>query len=144
MNYRSIIIRIVALPACAQDDIEKHRSCKLCGMDRKAFAYSRMLIVYADGSQTGLCSLNCAVTELKANPAKKVVTLLVADRNSHELLDVTKAYWVMGGRISGVMTVNPKWAFATQESAQKFVRDNGGKVSSWDEVLTTAIKEASQ
>jgi len=112
-------------------------------MDRKAFAYSRMLVVYADGSQTGLCSLNCAATELKATPAKKVVTLLVADRNSHELLDVTKAYWVMGGRIKGVMTENPKWAFVTLDAAQKFVRDSGGKVLSWDEVLTTALKEAS-
>ncbi len=45
----------------AQDDIDAHRSCASCGMDRKAYGYSRMLIQYEDGAMVGTCSLHCAV-----------------------------------------------------------------------------------
>ena len=30
--------------ALAQDDVAKQASCKYCGMDRKTFAHSRMLV----------------------------------------------------------------------------------------------------
>ncbi|GAM09724.1 nosL protein [Geobacter sp. OR-1] len=138
------LLLMAAFPVLAHDDIEKHRSCSHCGMDRKAYGYSRMLIIYADGSQTGICSLHCAVTELKTYPDKKAASLLVADRNNHELLDATKAFWVMGGRKRGVMTANPAWAFASQQEAQSFVHDYGGRLSSWDEVSAAAIKELPQ
>ena len=71
-----------ALSAFAHEDIERHRDCGQCGMDRKAFDHSRMLIVYEDGSQVGVCSLHCAVTELNEHKGKKVKSLLVADRDT--------------------------------------------------------------
>jgi len=111
-------------------------------MDRKAFDFSRMLIVYVDGSQSGVCSLNCAVTELNEHKEKKVKSLLVADRDTHQLVDAEKAYWVMGGKKRGVMTQRPKWAFATLTAAQAFVDANGGTVFPWADVLAAARKDA--
>ena len=44
----------------AEDDINEHRSCAQCGMDRKAYAYSRMLIRYEDGATTAFVArLRC-------------------------------------------------------------------------------------
>ena len=127
--------------AVAAGKVENPPSCQQCGMDREFFAQSRMLIVYADGSSAGECSLNCAVVEMKQNRGKKVKSLLVADYNTKELLEASTAAWVVGGRKGGVMTSEAKWAFAGKEAAQKFVWENGGKVTTFDEALDLAIKE---
>ena len=128
--------------AIAHEDIDTHRSCEYCGMDRKVYGYSRALVVYEDGSRTGVCSLHCAVTELNAHKEKKLKQLLVADRDSHQLIDAQQAVWVLGGSKRGVMTPFPEWAFATKSAAQAFIAANGGKITTWQEALTAAREEA--
>ncbi len=125
----------------AADQSESPGSCKQCGMDRVAFAYSRMLILYADGTTAAICSLNCATIEMKSNKAKRVKSLKVADLNSKKLVNAETATWVIGGSKPGVMTEMPKWAFARKEDAQKFVRAYGGRVASFSEALNLAIRE---
>jgi nitrous oxide reductase accessory protein NosL len=136
------LLLAVALPVFANDDIEKHRSCAHCGMDRKAYGYSRMLVVYTDGNQTGVCSLHCAVIEMTVNPANKVKSLLVADRDSHQLTDAENAFWVLGGSKRGVMTARPKWAFAIKEAAMKFIGTFGGSLVSWEQALAAGKEDA--
>ena len=128
----------------AQDDINDHRSCVNCGMDRKAYGFSRMLIQYEDGSARGVCSLHCAVVELDANPGRKVKSLLVADRDTRTLIDAEQANWVMGGGKRGVMTQQPKWAFQSKESAEAFIKANGGKLVTWAEALAAAREETAR
>ncbi|MFA7403647.1 MAG: nitrous oxide reductase accessory protein NosL [Pelobacteraceae bacterium] len=124
-----------------QDDTQEHRSCSVCGMDRKAYGYSRMLITYHDGTQTGVCSLHCAVSELDSHKDRPVSSLLVADRDTRRLIDSGKAVWVMGGKKRGVMTQRPKWAFGTEEAARSFIAANGGVIASWAEVQAAAREE---
>jgi copper chaperone NosL len=128
----------------AQSDIEDHRSCAHCGMDRKAYGYSRMLVQYGDGAVVGVCSLHCAIVELEANQGRTVKTLLVADRDTRTLIDAEKAIWVMGGKKRGVMTQLPKWAFQTKTDAEDFIKANGGKIVSLEEALTAAREELVQ
>jgi len=135
------LLLIVGSAAYAQDDISEHRNCVQCGMDRKAYGYSRMLIVYEDGSKVGVCSLHCAVVELNAS-GRKLKSLLVADRNTRSLIDAESAVWVMGGKKKGVMTQRPKWAFSDKAAAQDFVGSNGGTIVSWDDVLAAAREDA--
>lgn len=130
--------------AFAQSDIEDHRSCAHCGMDRKAYGYSRILVQYGDGSVVGVCSLHCAVVELDANQGRTVKTLQVADRDSRTLIDAEKAIWVMGGKKRGVMTQLPKWAFQTKADAEAFIKENGGKIVSLEEALAAAREELGQ
>jgi len=130
--------------AFAQSDIEDHRSCAHCGMDRKAYGYSRMLVQYGDGAVVGVCSLHCAIVELDANQGRTVKTLLVADRDTRTLIDAEKAIWVMGGKKRGVMTQLPKWAFQTKTDAEAFIKANGGKIVSLEEALTAAREELVQ
>jgi len=122
--------------------IEAPNECKQCGMDRNVFNYSRMLISYKDGTTVGVCSLNCAVTEMGNNKHRKVILLQVADHDSQALIEAGKAVWVMGGKKQGVMTQRPKWAFATKESAQKFIALYGGTITTWAEVLSAAKADA--
>ncbi len=136
------LLLVGTFPAESGNDIEQQRSCTHCGMDRKAYGYSRMLVKYADGSQSGVCSLHCAVTEMNTHPDKKITTMQVADRNNQDLLEAPSAFWITGGRKRGVMTGTPTWAFATQEAAVQFIHDHGGTLSTWENILAAARKEA--
>ena len=127
--------------AVADRNVESPKACQLCGMDRTKFAYSRMVVVYADGTSDGVCSLNCAVEQMKKYPKRQVKLLMVADCATRELVDVRTATWVIGGEKPGVMTSMPKWAFARKEDAQKFITNNGGRLATFDEALNLALKE---
>jgi nitrous oxide reductase accessory protein NosL len=132
---------LIGFAANAADTVENPKPCKQCGMDRVAFSYSRMLILYADGTTSGTCSLNCAAVEMKENKGKQVKSLKVADYVTNKLVDARSATWVIGGGKQGVMTDMPKWAFAKKDDAQKFVKENGGRVTTFDEALNLALSE---
>lgn len=138
-----IVALFATLPdrARAQDDIREHRSCSLCGMDRKAYGYSRMLIQFQGGVQIGVCSLHCAVSELDADRERAVKSILVADRDTRLMIDAEKAFWVLGGSKRGVMTPLPKWAFGSEAAARAFITDYGGRLASWTEALAAARAE---
>jgi nitrous oxide reductase accessory protein NosL len=129
--------------ALGLDDIASHRICSNCGMDRKSYGYSRTLIRYADGSEVGCCSLNCALVELEGHPGRQLQALLVADRDTLALIDSKSAYWVMGGKKRGVMTGRPKWAFAGRRAAATFLASHGGAPVNWETVLAAAQEDAS-
>jgi nitrous oxide reductase accessory protein NosL len=136
-----MLLVCVAAVAFAADPVENPKACKVCGMDRTVFAQSRMLIVYADGTTVGVCSLHCAVEEMKQNKDKQVTSLKAADYTTLALIDARSAIWVVGGKKEGVMTSVAKWAFARDEDARNFVKENGGKVTTFDEAMTAAAQE---
>jgi copper chaperone NosL len=136
-----ILVSFTGISALAQSDIDSHRDCVCCGMDRKAYGYSRMLIQYEDGSEVGVCSLRCALIEIDAHKDRRLKALLVADRNTRTLIDADKAVWVLGGRKGGVMTRRAKWAFASNDTARKFIESYGGNIVAWDEALAAARED---
>lgn len=150
MNLRlfaTLLLALVALTAssssAAADDLADHRTCTYCGMDRKAYGYSRMLLRYEDGSSAGVCSLHCAVTEMNT-AGKRRQAILVADRTTRRLIPAETAAWVIGGRKRGVMTHRPKWAFASKTAAEAFITANGGAIADWATALAAARDDAGQ
>lgn len=136
------LLSLTAVTAFAQSDVDQHRNCTHCGMDRKAYGYSRMLIEYKDGKKIGTCSLHCTVTELNSAKGSEVISFKVADRTTQALIDAEKAVWTIGGKKRGVMTAQAKWAFASKEGAQKFIAANGGTLATWSEALKAAKDDA--
>jgi nitrous oxide reductase accessory protein NosL len=136
-----VLVALQTATALAHDDIGEYRECRQCGMDRKAYGYSRMLVVYEDGSRAGVCSLHCAAIEIGEHTDKKVKSLWVADRDTHLLIDAKTAYWVIGGRKRGVMTPIAKWAFADKKAAAAFIKENGGTLATFDVALKAAVEE---
>ena len=122
-------------------DIEQHHSCTYCGMDREKFAQSRVLIEYDDGTSLGACSLHCAAVDLANNIDKTPKFIGVGDYYSKKLVDAEKAFWVVGGSKQGVMTANPKWAFASKQDAEKFLKENGGALANFDEAISAAYND---
>ena len=126
----------------AMDKVEPPAECKQCGMDRPTFARSRMMVVYADGSKHGTCSLQCTAANLKAADGKRIKSILVADYDTRQLIDAKSAKWVIGGKLPGVMSPVAKWAFAKEQAAKQFIKENGGKLATFDEALKMAGGDA--
>jgi len=127
--------------AQAQEDVQKHPSCKYCGMDREKFGHSRILIEYDGASGVGTCSIHCAAIDLAINIDKTPKAIQVGDYNSKALIDAAKASWVIGGSKMGVMTKRAKWAFENGQDAEKFIKENGGRIATFDEAMKAAYED---
>jgi copper chaperone NosL len=126
------------------NDVKEIPSCKYCGMNRETFAHSRMHIEYSDGTKEGLCSLHCAAVDLALNLDKAPKTIRVGDYGTKGLINAETAVWVIGGSKPGVMTKNAKWAFANKDDAEKFQRENGGRIAGFDEALEASYKDLAE
>jgi copper chaperone NosL len=138
-------IRITHKKSAATDitmaDMENLPECIYCGMSRHQYAYSRALVIYDDGTAVGTCSIHCAAIDLTVNMNKPVNSVMIADYSTRKLIDAEKAVWVIGGEKSGVMTKRAKWAFEKREEAEQFIKDNGGQISTLDEVMKTTFED---
>jgi copper chaperone NosL len=122
-------------------DINTHPKCTYCGMDRKEYSYSRVLIKYRDGSEVGFCSVHCAGLDLALHPEKVPERIMVGTYDHRNLIDVEKAVWVLGGEKYGIMSIRGKWAFEKKEDAEVFMRDFGGSISDFRHVMTAAYED---
>ncbi len=123
------------------DDIAAHPECAYCGMDRKKYAHSRVLICYRDGSEVALCSVHCAGLDLALHPEKVPAQIMVGTYNRGSLIDAEKASWVLGGSKQGVMSIRGKWAFEKKEDAGAYMREFGGAITSFRNVMTAAFED---
>ena len=130
--------------AQVQNDIQRNPSCKYCGMDRGMFAHSRMLIEYDDATTVGTCSIHCVAVDLALNIDRTPKTITVGDYNTKNLIDVDKGFWVIGGNKPGVMTKRAKWAFEKKEDAEKFIKENGGGIATFDEAMKASYEDMYQ
>jgi len=142
--FTLIVFAASTLAAFAQDDIKQTPNCKYCGMDRQMFSHSRMLVTYEGGSFVGTCSLHCAALDLGLTLDKTPKAIMVADYGTKKLIDAEKAMWVIGGSVQGVMTRNAKWAFENKMGAEKFIKQNGGALATFDEAIKQAYEEMYQ
>lgn len=138
-----MLVSIAGVCLAAELKVEAPADCQKCGMNRTTFAQSRMVVTYKDGS-TGTCSINCAVVDVKANKGKEVKSFQVGDYDSKKLINARTATWVIGGNKKGVMTPVAKWAFADKSGAEKFIKGNGGKLATFDEVVKATEKELAE
>jgi len=141
-----IYLLVLSLPVLlglvpVKDDIASHPECQYCGMDRKKFGFSRMLIVYEDGTVVPTCSIHCTGIDLALNPHKLIRSTSVGDYDTHELLNAENAVWVLGGDRMGVMSIQGKWAFKNRSSAERFIGEHGGVISTYDGVMRAVFED---
>jgi nitrous oxide reductase accessory protein NosL len=136
-----VALFFIGTHAVAQQDVDKHGSCKHCGMDRKMFAHSRMLLVYEDGSELGACSLHCVAVDLSLNIDRTPKSIQVADFNTKNLIDAEKAFWVIGGNKPGVMSKRAKWAFEKKADAEAFIKENKGTLADFEAALKATYED---
>jgi nitrous oxide reductase accessory protein NosL len=134
-------------PQASVNDIEKYPKCPYCGMDRKQFHHSRMLVHYSDDLADGVCSLHCAALSLSLNIDRDPKALWVGDNAApgdiKPLVDVDKASFLVGSKVPGVMTARSKVAFGTEAAAQAVQAAQGGELLKFDQALLAAYTDMS-
>jgi len=135
-------------PQANANDIEKQPKCPYCGMDRKQYHHSRMLVHYSDDLADGTCSLHCAAISLSLNVDREPKTLWVGDNAAagdvKPLVEVDKATFLVGSKIPGVMTANSKVAYGSEAAAKAAQAANGGELMKFDQALLAAYTDMSK
>lgn len=132
-------------PAAPEDDIEKYPKCPYCGMSRKQYSHSRMLVHFADDVADGTCSLHCAAISLSINIDREPRAIYVGDNTAvgdvKPLVDVGKATFLVGSAIRGVMSKRSKVAYGSVEAAHAAQVANGGELANFEQALSAAYAD---
>ena len=141
------IPKTAADPQPQVDDIAKYPKCPYCGMDRKQYHHSRMVVHYADDLANGTCSLHCAAISLSLNIDRDPKALWVGDNavegDTTPLVEVEKASFVVGSKLPGVMTARSKVAYGNADAAKASQAANGGELTDFDGALLAAYTDMS-
>ena len=66
-------------PQPQENDLAKFPKCPYCGMDRRQYHHSRMLIQYANDVPDAVCSIHCAAISLSLNIDAEPKAIWVGD-----------------------------------------------------------------
>jgi nitrous oxide reductase accessory protein NosL len=134
--------------SAAQDDVAKYASCPYCGMNRRQFHHSRMLVHYADDLPDPTCSLHCAAISLALNVDRGPKAIYVADTTAttevKPLIEVEKATFLVGSTLPGVMTKRSKVAYGSEAAAKAAQAAHGGELLDFDKALLAAYTDMAQ
>ncbi len=133
---------LAAMPVSAQAPRQEDmQSCRYCGMDRQKFAHSAMMIEYEDGTMAPMCSIHCAAVDLAINIDKTPKLITVGDYNTKKQVNAETACWTIGGDLPGVMTKRAKWAFENRADCEKFSREHGAQVATFDDAMKASYED---
>jgi len=132
-------------PAPQKDDLDKYLICPYCGMDRRYFHKTRMLIHYSNDVPDPLCAIHCAAISIALNLRLDPKAIYVADNgvdaDPRPLLEAEKATFLVGSDIPGVMTTNSKMAYGSPAAAAAAQREHGGKLMDFRQALRVAFAD---
>jgi len=111
--------------------------CAVCGMNLKMFYKTSHAVVLKDGTKKQYCSIRCLAADWKSI-SDKIDKILVVDADTEKLIDATKAYYVVGSKVKGTMSMTSKIAFGSLEEAKAFQKAYGGEIVDFK----TALKRA--
>lgn len=64
----------------------------------------------------------------------------VVDAKTEKLIDAKKAFYVIGSKAKGTMSMVSKLAFENKADANNFIKEYGGKLSTFQEAIKEATK----
>ncbi len=100
--------------------------CPICGMTLPMF-YKTNHAAQDNGHDKQYCSIVCVVEDAVVNNTK-LTNFKVVDNSTLKFIDSNKAFFVVGSKKPGTMSVISKYAFGTKKEANKFAKANGGEV----------------
>lgn len=131
-----------------ENDLDKFPKCPYCGMDRRQYHHSRMLIQYGNNVPDAVCSIHCAAISLSLNIDAEPKAIWVgdnaADGEPKPLVDVDQARFVIGGSAKGVMTLRSKVAYGSEAAAKSAQAAQGGVIGDFNAALLAAYTDMSR
>lgn len=119
--------------------------CPNCGMNLPKFYKTGHAVKLKDGSHRQYCSIHCLVEEMELGVLKDkkdtIDEILVVDTNSLKMIDAKKAYYIVGSKIAGTMSMVSQYAFENIDDALAFLNTNGGEMKSFDEAYAISLED---
>lgn len=113
--------------------------CPNCGMNRNMWARTRHVFKNSEGEHY-TCSIHC-LADMSVRSAESPEDVRVAVYLSPDkMISAAQAYYVVGSKAPGTMTLASKPAFAGKADAEGFAAQCGGKVVQFQQALTAATK----
>jgi len=109
--------------------------CPECGMTLSMF-YKTNHVATVAGKVKQYCSIHCLVEDIEKG--SKLTDIKVVDTITLKFIPVEKATYVVGSSKKGTMTMVSKYAFANRTDAEKFAKDNGGKLVDYNSAYKAA------
>ena len=119
---------------------EEPKWCPLCGMNLKMYHQTSNRLNFSDGSKVQTCSIFCAA-KVYGKRAAEIDQWEVVDYETKIFIDAKKAHWLIGSDIPGVMTAVSKIAFSKLDGAQKYQKDHGGNLGTFDDALNRTLSD---
>ena len=107
--------------------------CTICGMNLAKFYKTNHAAKHKNHYEQ-YCSIKCLVEDMVVN-GKKFDTFFVVDNVSLKFIPANKAFYVVGSKKIGTMSIISKYAFNSLKSAIKFQKENGGKIMRFKELV---------
>jgi len=119
---------------------EEPRWCPLCGMSLKMYHQTNNRLTLLDGTKVQTCSIFCAAQVYEKRPTE-IDRWEVVDYETKGWIDARNAHWLVGSDIPGVMTAISKIAFSKLDGAQKYQKDHGGNLGTFDDALNRTLSD---
>ena len=113
--------------------------CPICGMTLPMFYKTNHSAIH-NGEAKQYCSIHCVVEDKEINHSD-LKDIKVVDVTSLKFIDADKAYYVVGSKKKGTMSMISKYAFADLNDASKFAKEFGGTVMDFNAAYAEAKKD---
>ncbi|MBI5250176.1 MAG: nitrous oxide reductase accessory protein NosL [Desulfomonile tiedjei] len=114
--------------------------CPNCGMIRSMWARTWMAFENSTGKYEA-CSFHC-LADMAVKAGEKPRSVETAIYTAPEkMVPANTAWFVVGSKAKGTMTMNSKIAFSSNEEAEAFAKSCGGKVQSFPDTFSLAREE---
>lgn len=128
-NYRAVPLEKATLLKTGKEKIY----CSVCGMTLPLF-YRTNHSAEHNHIKEQYCSITCMIEDAVVN-GKNLVNFKVVDNNTLKFISSEKAYFIVGSKKPGTMSMISKYAFGIKNSALRFQKKNGGELMRFDEVV---------
>ena len=132
-------------PTPQENDLDKYPKCPYCSMDLRANHRTRMLVHYSNDLPDPTCSMHCTAISLANNlfldPKMIWVGDNAADTEPRPLIDASKASFLVGSDLPGIMTWNSKYAYSTLEAATAAQKVHGGQLMNFRQALKVTYND---
>ena len=128
-------------PVLLQQGEHKHW-CPVCGMSLKMYYKTNHAVKLKNGENRQYCSIRCLALEYDGIKGE-ISEVLAVDADTEEMINAKNAFYLVGSKIPGTMSMVSKLAFKSKESAEKFQKEYGGEIKTFSEALIMAVESLS-
>jgi nitrous oxide reductase accessory protein NosL len=118
---------------------KEKKFCPVCGMNLPMF-YKTNYAATVNGKEKQYCSLHCLVEDKELHHANEK-NIKVVDAASLKFINAKTAYYVVGSKKKGTMSMVSKYAFKNLKDAAKFAAKNGGTIMDFNSAYNEAKKD---